>query len=61
MDMPAHGHLMTDAQIAALVWYVRGRFGGVQTPIAPGAVRAVRAAHAARRAPWTAPELLEHR
>jgi mono/diheme cytochrome c family protein len=57
--MPPHGHLLTDAETASLVWYVRRRFGGVTAPIAPDMVRAVRTAHAARTAPWTADELLK--
>jgi mono/diheme cytochrome c family protein len=59
LHMPPHGHLLTDAQIASLAWYVRRRFGGAETPIRPHTVRAIRAAHAARTAPWTAHELLE--
>jgi mono/diheme cytochrome c family protein len=60
MHMPPHGHLLTDAQIASLVEYVRRRFGGVTTPIRTDVVRAIRAASAGRTAPWTAEELLRN-
>jgi mono/diheme cytochrome c family protein len=59
LHMPPHGHLLNDAQTASLVRYVRRRFGGVETSTSPDAVKAIRAAHAARTAPWTAHELLD--
>jgi mono/diheme cytochrome c family protein len=58
LSMPRFGHVLTDAQIAALASYVRRRFAGVETPVNSDAVRAVRAAEADRTAPWTADELL---
>lgn len=55
--MPALGSLMTDAQIAAVLTYVRGEWGQTAAPIDAAAVGEVRRATAGRARPWTAEEL----
>jgi len=57
-EMPAVGQVLTDAQIASLVSYVRQRFGASDTPILPAAVSEVRAATRNRTVYWTVEELM---
>ncbi len=58
-EMPGFGPLLSDADIASLLSFVRRRFGGLNTPIAPAAVSAIRAATANRTGYWTVDELLK--
>lgn len=56
--MPAWGDQMSDAEIAAVLTWVREQ-AGVPDPAVPAErVAAVRAATADRTTPWTAPELM---
>ena len=55
--MPPWGGALNDAQIAAVTTYVRSSWGNKAPPITPATVARVRAATAARKAPWTAAEL----
>ena len=58
-EMPGFGPILTDADIASLLSYVRGRFGGGATPVSEAAVRLIRAAHRGRMNYWTVDELLK--
>jgi mono/diheme cytochrome c family protein/glucose/arabinose dehydrogenase len=55
-DMPAAGFL-SDAQVAAVLTYVRREWDHEAAPVAESTVRAVRAATRGRTDAWTAPEL----
>ena len=59
-EMPAVGQVLTDAQIATLLSFVRQRFGAASTPIPPTAVSKVRAATQKRDAYWTVDELMKN-
>ena len=56
--MPAWGPTLSDAEIAAVVTYIRASFGNQSLPITAATVAQARAAHAGRTTPWTVPELL---
>jgi mono/diheme cytochrome c family protein len=56
-EMPGFGPILTDADIAHLVSYVRGRFGGATTPVSQETVRLIRAANRDRTDYWTVEEL----
>ena len=58
-EMPGFGQILSDAEVASLLSYVRRRFGGTSEPITPGAVSQVRAASQNRTDYWTVEELLE--
>jgi mono/diheme cytochrome c family protein len=58
-EMPAVGQVLTDAQIASLLSFVRRRFGAASAPVLPTAVSTVRAAARNRDAYWTVDELLK--
>lgn len=53
--MPAHGHL-SDARLAAVLTFVRSRFGNAAAPIDSATVAAVRAADGVRPRPLTPDE-----
>lgn len=55
--MPALGSLMTDAQIAAVLTYIRREWGQTAASIDAVAVSEVRKATAGRARPWSAEEL----
>jgi mono/diheme cytochrome c family protein len=55
--MPALGSLMTDAQIAAVLTYVRREWGQSAASIDAAVVGEIRTATAGRARPWTAEEL----
>lgn len=55
--MPPLGAAMSDAELAALLTYVRQSWGNTGTPIPPAAVKEWRLAFAHRETPWTAEEL----
>ena len=58
-EMPAFGQVLTDAEIASLVSFVRKRFGGASLPVLPATVGQVRAATRNRPGYWTVDELLQ--
>lgn len=55
--MPGWGTFMNDAEVAALVTYVRNAWGNEASEVSAAQVKAVRAAHADRKKAWTAAEL----
>ena len=55
--MPAHGDTLSDAEIAAVLTYIRRAWGQTAAPIDPAAVQQVRAATAGRTRAWTPEEL----
>ena len=55
--MPAWADQLKDAEIAAVLTYVRSHFGNSAAPVSADTVAAARAATAGRTAPWTAAEL----
>jgi len=57
-EMPGFGPILTDADIASLLSYVRGRFGRAP-PVSEPAVSQIRAAHRGRMDYWTVDELLK--
>ena len=50
--MPAFGGQLSDAQIAAVLTYIRSQWGNKTPPVSPTVVSAQRAATATRTAPW---------
>jgi mono/diheme cytochrome c family protein len=61
LEMPGFGQVLSDAQIAALLSYVRRRFGRSAAPILPATVSRVRDESGDRDTYWTADELREVR
>ncbi|MBI3280136.1 MAG: cytochrome c [Acidobacteria bacterium] len=57
-EMPGFGQVLSDTDVAALLSFVRKRFGGLSEPITPAAVSRVRAANAGRVDYWSVQELL---
>jgi mono/diheme cytochrome c family protein len=55
--MPAWAYQLSDAEIAAVLTYVRTSFGNAAPAVTADVVAAQRAATASRTAPWTAGEL----
>lgn len=55
--MPAWKDVLKDAEIAAVVTYIRQLEGNDASPVAPTLVTELREAHASRTTPWTAQEL----
>jgi len=55
--MPPWGGTMKDADIAAVLTYVRSAWGNKAAPVTAAKVASIRAATSARATPWTAPEL----
>jgi mono/diheme cytochrome c family protein/glucose/arabinose dehydrogenase len=55
--MPAHGDTLNDAEIAAVLTYIRRAWGQTAAPIDPAVVQQVRAATAGRTRAWTPEEL----
>ena len=55
--MPPWGGTMKDADIAAVLTYVRTAWGNKAAPVTAAKVAAVRAATSSRTTPWTAAEL----
>ena len=56
-EMPGFGPILTDADIASLLSYVRKRFGGAGRPVSEAAVSLIRAANRGRTDYWTVDEL----
>jgi mono/diheme cytochrome c family protein len=57
--MPPQGQVLSDANLAAILTYVRTAWGNDEDVVAPDRVAKVRAATAARNEPWTAEQLRE--
>jgi mono/diheme cytochrome c family protein len=55
--MPPIGALLSDAQIAAVLTYIRREWGNAASPVDPDLIKTVRAATAGRTKPWTDAEL----
>jgi len=55
--MPPWGPTLKDADIAAVLTYVRSTWGNKGTPVTAATVAKIRAATASRTTPWTAAEL----
>ena len=55
--MPPWGGTMKDADIAAVLTYVRSAWGNKAAPVTAAKVASIRAAHGSRTTPWTAAEL----
>ena len=55
--MPAHGESMSDAEIAAVLTYLRRAWGQTASPIDAASVQQIRAATAGRTRAWTPAEL----
>ena len=57
-EMPGFGHILSDADVASVLSFVRKRFGAPSEPIRPLAVSRVRAANQNRTDYWSVEELL---
>jgi mono/diheme cytochrome c family protein/glucose/arabinose dehydrogenase len=57
--MPAHGDMLNDEEIAAVLTYIRRAWGQTATPIDAAAVQQVRKATAGRTRAWTPEELAQ--
>ena len=55
--MPPWGGTMKDADIAAVITYVRSAWGNKAAPVTTAKIASIRAAHTSRTMPWTAAEL----
>lgn len=55
--MPPWGAALNDAEVAALLTYVRSHFGNKSGPVTAAQVAKVRAENASRKKPWTVKEL----
>ena len=58
-EMPGLGRRLSDREMAALLSFVRNRWGGSSAAITPAAVTRVRTASGNRNRYWTAEELLK--
>ena len=58
LEMLAMRHIYDDAQMAAILTYMRRAWGNRGAPVSPETIREVRARTARRGDSWTAPELL---
>jgi mono/diheme cytochrome c family protein len=61
LEMPGFGKVLTDDEIAGLLSFVRGNWGGARAPITAASVDRVRAATRERTDYWTVQELLDDR
>ena len=57
-EMPGFGQVLPDADLAALLTFLRGRFGASGTPVTAEAVGRIRAANQSRTRYWSVEELL---
>ncbi len=57
--MPPVGSVLSDAQVAGVLTYIRREWGQDGSPVDPAQVQSVRALTASRTRPWTNAELLE--
>jgi mono/diheme cytochrome c family protein len=60
LEMPALRHVYDDADMAAILTYIRGAWGNAAPAVTTGAVAAVRSQTASRGDSWTAQELGSH-
>jgi mono/diheme cytochrome c family protein len=58
-EMPGFGQVLSDADVAALLSFVRREFGASSDPITLEAVRQIRSTNRTRTDYWTTQELLE--
>jgi len=58
-EMPGLGRRLSDRDMAALLSFVRNRWGASNAPVTPAAVTRVRTASGNRNRYWTAEELLK--
>ncbi len=58
LEMPGFGRILKDAEIAAILSFVRATFGGPSPPVSARTVGELRALHPDRIDYWTAKELL---
>ena len=58
LEMPGFGEILGDEDLAALLTYVRRRFGEPSPPIAAGAIAKIREDYRDRTEYWTADELM---
>jgi len=59
LEMPGFGQILSNADVASLLSYVRRRFGALSESVTPAAVSRVRAAHPTRMHYWSVEELLQ--
>jgi mono/diheme cytochrome c family protein len=57
-EMPSFGPILSDADIASILSFVRKRFGELDAAITPDAVSAIRTTNPNRTSYWTVDELL---
>ena len=57
LEMPGFGQILSDADVASLLSFVRRRFGASSQPITSAAVSRVRAANQTRTGYWSVEEL----
>ena len=55
--MPPIGNVLNDAQIAAVLTYIRREWGNAATPVDPALIKTIRALTGGRTKPWTDAEL----
>jgi mono/diheme cytochrome c family protein len=60
LEMPALRHVYDDADMAAILTYIRRAWGNAAPAVTIGAVAAVRSQTASRGDSWTAQELNSH-
>jgi mono/diheme cytochrome c family protein len=60
-EMPGFGQVLSDADVAALLSFVRREFGGPSEPITLEAVRQIRSANRTRTDYWNTQELLDEK
>lgn len=60
-EMPGFGNLLSDAQLASLLSFVRRRWSKSAAPVTPKTVSGVRSATRGREDYWTVKELLQER
>ena len=58
-EMPSFGPVLSDADVAAILSFVRQKFGGLDSPVTPDAVSAIRTANQNRTSYWSVDELLK--
>ena len=56
--MPPWGPTLSDAEIAAVLTYIRSSWGNNAFPVTAATVAKARTSYAGRTTPWTVPELL---
>lgn len=59
LEMPPQEAVLDDKTIAAILTYVRSSWGNQYEGVTPELVKTIRAEHAGKKEPWTAPEVLK--